>query len=354
MLQEKPPHILIIDDDWMNREVMEAHLHTESYEVTTTHSGSEGFKLALSLLPDLVLLDAMIPDMNGFEVCAKLKNNPTTRFIPVVMVTALESDEHKLKAIEAGVDDYITKPFSFLLMLRRVKTLIRMKRLYDELEESNRILRRVLNRYVDEDIVDVILIDPERYLAPGGETRTVTIVFADISGFTAYAEQHSAQKVISTLNQIFTELTALVFQHHGTFDKYIGDEIMAFFGAPVSTGDDTLNAVMMAWNMQQAFATLRQKLNSDLMNLSLEIGVHKGEVVVGNVGSDRVMNYTVIGDSVNIARRLQEMAHNGQILISSSVYDEVKDRITVAKLQTQPLTGKSKTTGIYQLTGVKP
>ena len=232
-MPNKSPHILVVDDDWMNREVIEAHLTTENYRVTATHNGTNALSLAFEDPPDLIMLDIVLPDMSGFEVCARFKSHPVTRFVPVVMVTALESDEDRLKAIEAGADDFVTKPFQSLLMLTRVKSLLRMKRLSDNLQERTELLQRILNRYVDKDFVEIIMIDPDRYLQLGGETRRVTIFFADISGFTTFAEQNSAQNVVEILNKIFSELTTLVFKHHGTFDKYIGDEIMAFFGAPL-------------------------------------------------------------------------------------------------------------------------
>lgn len=352
-MQDKKPHILVIDDDWMNQEVIQAHLEIEHYGVTTTAHGKEGLAIAFANPPDLVILDALLPDISGFEVCAQLKSHDTTRFVPVIMVTALESEEDKLKAVEAGADDFITKPFSFILLMTRVKSLIRMKSLHDDLHDSNTLIRRILNRYVDEYITEIILVDPERYLKLGGETREVTILFADISGFTAFAEKHPAQEVVKVLNKIFSELTALIFKYHGTFDKYIGDEIMAFFGAPVASEKDTLNAVLTAWDMQRTFSRLRQEMGEEVEKLTLEIGLHRGEVAIGNVGSERVMNYTVIGDAVNTAHRLQEAAHHEQILISEAIYQLVKDVVEVTLLPPQNLPGKREPMVVYQITNVK-
>ncbi len=346
-------HILVIDDDWMNREVIEAHLQTRNYRVTTTHNGQSALKLAAQDPPDLIMLDIMLPDMSGYEVCARFKSDEATKFVPVVMVTALESDEDRLKAIQAGADDFVTKPFNTLLMLTRVKSLLRLKRLNDDLQQRTELLQQVLNRYVDKDLADVILLDPDRYLKLGGETRRVTVVFADISGFTTFAEEHSAQEVVRVLNALFSPLTALVYQHHGTFDKYIGDEIMAFFGAPVATGDDTLNAVVMAYKMRRAFRQTCQQLGGHAARLTLEIGLHTGDAVVGNVGSEQKMNYTVIGDTVNTAHRLQEAAHNGQILLSETTYREVADMLEVRRLPATALPGKRQPMTLYELLSVK-
>jgi class 3 adenylate cyclase len=350
----KKPHILVVDDDWMNREVIEAYLLTRHYRVTTTHNGQNALRLAEEDPPDLLMLDILLPDITGYEVCARFKENPKTRFVPVVIVTALESDEDRLRAIEAGADDFVTKPFNSLLMLTRVKSLLRLKELSDELQERTELVQKVLNRYVDKEIAEVILLDPDRYLKLGGETRRLSVVFADLSGFTAFAENHSAQEAVSVLNRIFSELTPPIFRFHGTFDKYIGDEIMAFFGAPISTGDDTLNAVTAAWHMQQIFYRIRDEIRSDIQHMTINFGVHTGEAVVGNVGSEQMMNYTVIGDTVNTARRLVEIAHNGDILISAITYQEVADRIEVIPLAPQTLSGKRDPMLVYKVTGLKP
>jgi adenylate cyclase len=348
------PHVLVVDDDWMNREVIEAHLQTKHYRVSTAHSGKRAWDIAQNDIPDLIMLDIMLPDMSGVDLCARFKADEQLRFVPVVIVTALESDADRIAAIDAGADDFVTKPFNSLLMLTRVKSLLRLKRLSDELMERTALLQKVLNRYVDREIADVILIDPDRYLKLGGEIRRVTIIFADISGFTSFAEEHSAQEVVEVLNRVFSELTSLVFQNHGTFDKYIGDEIMAFFGAPVSTGDDTLNAVRTAWEMQQTFLAMRPSLGEGCAALTLEIGVHTGEAVVGNVGSEQAMNYTVIGDVVNTAHRLQEAAANSQILLSETTYQEIGSAVEVIRREPRKLPGKREPFVTYEMKGFKP
>lgn len=149
--------ILVIDDDWMNREVIEAHLQIENYSVTTTSNGREGLTMAFAHPPDLIILDGMLPDINGFEVCRQLKNHPLTRFVPVMIVTALESDEDKQKGIEAGADDFLTKPFSFVLLMTRVKTLVRLKQLQENLQESYTLLERLLKRPINAELIRKLL-----------------------------------------------------------------------------------------------------------------------------------------------------------------------------------------------------
>jgi adenylate cyclase len=349
-MSQEAPYVLVVDDDWMNREVLETYLKTSGYRVGTAHSGEKALELAFDDPPDLVMLDVRMTGMDGYEVCRQLKQDPRTRFTPVVMVTALESDEDKLKAIEAGADDFVTKPFNSLLMLTRVKSLLRIKQLHDEVEARNRLLRQVLMRYVDEDVTKVILSDPEKYLQLGGETRCVTVFFSDIRGFSAFAEQYSAGAVITVLNRIFSALTEVVFEYQGTFDKYIGDEIMAFFGAPVATNDDTLNALRMALDMRALFQQLKSSSQQiDLSQLALGMGLHTGEAAVGNVGSERVMSYTVIGDTVNIARRLQQTAAPDQILISKDTFRQAQGHIEASRLDARRLPGKREPITVYEL-----
>jgi adenylate cyclase len=353
MTRKSPALILVVDDDWMNREVMEAHLQGAGYEVMIAHSGDKALELAFSRPPDLVLLDVRMHGLGGYEVCRRLKNHEATRFAPVVMVTALESDEDKLMAIEAGADDFISKPFNSLMLITRVRNLLRIKSLHDELEASNNLLRRVLNRFVNEDITEAILADPDKNLKLGGETRPVTVLFADIRGFTAFAEQRRAEDVLALLNQFFNELTEVIVHHHGTLDKYMGDEIMAFFGAPLASDDDVLNAVQSAWQMHRVFERIKRDLaQPELQALGLGIGLHTGDAAVGNVGSERVMSYTVIGDTVNTARRIQQNAGSGQTLISEAIYRQVSALIKSMPLQPLSVKGKRDPLVIYSVTGV--
>lgn len=351
---KRVPLILVVDDDWMGREVTQAHLESAGYSVQVAHSGERALELAYANPPDLVLLDIRMHGMSGYDVCKQLKAHDATKYAPVVMLTALESDEHKLAAIEAGADDFLSKPFNTIMMLTRVRSLLRIKSLHDELEERNSLLRRVLNRYVDEDITQVILADPDKHLKLGGETRPVTVFFADIRGFTAWAEQHRADDVLALLNQFFNELTEVIFRSSGTFDKYMGDEIMAFFGAPVATGNDTLNAVRAAVEMQREFIKFKKSYKHQNLNgLGLGIGLHSGDAAVGNVGSERVMSYTVIGDTVNTARRIQQYATDGMTLISEATYALVADHVKATRLEPIGVKGKREPVVIYNVTGLR-
>jgi adenylate cyclase len=320
----RPPRILVADDDWLNRDLLKAYLSTSGCEVFTAADGRTALEMALEHVPDLALVDVQMPRLDGLALCAALKSRPETQFIPVVIVTALDREDEKVKAIEAGADDFVTKPYSSLVLLTRVRSLLRIKRLHDDVEARNQLLRQVLDRFLAEDVTDIILTDPERYLQLGGEMRRVTVLFADVRGFSRYSEEHSAPEVIQTLNRIFKSLTQVVFTHQGTFDKYLGDGLMAFYGAPVSTEDDAQRALDTALEMQERFGNLCERAGEEFSNLGLGIGLHTGEAVVGNIGSEKVMDYTVVGLVVNVAKRLQEIAHGGQIMVGEETFKLVK------------------------------
>ncbi len=320
----RPPKVVIADDDWLNRDLLKTYLVNAGCEVLAFPDGEQAWENIQETQPDLALLDIRMPRMDGLSVCRKIKSDERTRFIPVIIVTALDPQDEKLNAIESGAEDFITKPFNSVILLTRVRSLLRLKYMHDELESRNELLRQVLHRYVDNEVADIILTDPERHLKLGGETRQVTVLFADLRGFTKFTASHSAKQVVDTLNLVFDELVEIVFQNKGTFDKFLGDAIMAFYGAPLISTDDAERALHSALDMQSCFIRLQSEGgNQILSSLGLGIGIHSGEVVVGNIGSERVMDYTVIGDTVNIARRLQEVARPGEILISEATYQLV-------------------------------
>jgi adenylate cyclase len=320
----RPPRILVVDDDWFSRDLLRSTLAATGCEVHTACDGQEGLQLARRIRPDLALVDIHMPRLDGVALCEALKGEEATRFVPVIIVTALEGEAVKLRAIEAGADDFLAKPYSALVLLTRARSLLRIKRLHDELEARNRLLRRALDHYVSPDITEELLRDPERRLQLGGETRFVSVLFADIRNFTRYTEEHSGAQVVGTLNRIFAALSEVVFSHRGTLDKFLGDGLMAFFGAPLAGEDDAQRAVDCAIEMQHRFRGMRSAGGEELLGLDLGIGLHSGEAVVGNIGSEALMDYTVVGGVVNIAKRLQEKARGGEILISRSTYGRVR------------------------------
>jgi adenylate cyclase len=346
----RPPRILIADDDWLNRDLLRTYLVTAGCQVTIAPDGQTALDMSLAAPPDLALLDIQMPRLDGVELCRRLKTAPSTRFVPVIIVTAFDTDEEKIKAIDAGADDFITKPYNSIILLTRVRSLLRIKKLNDDIEARTTLLRQVLNRYVAEDVAEIILENPDQQLQLGGETRMVTVLFADIRGFTKYTEQHPAPRVIETLNQIFKPLSNVVFAYRGTFDKYLGDGLMAFYGAPISEADDASRALDTAIAMHRLFQSLQDESEDHIQGLALRVGLHSGEAVVGNIGSEFVMDYTVIGDVVNVSKRLQEAAREGTILMSEATYKQVGD-VEATRLEPIELSGREETVIAYEMVG---
>jgi adenylate cyclase len=345
--------ILVVDDDFRNTELLDTYLTSIGYEVVTASSGEKALEIVAAQPPDLILLDVMMPGLNGLEVCARLKGCEETRLIPIVMVTALRKTEDKIKAIEVGADDFLSKPFNIYELTARVKSLLRIKLLHNELQRKNALLYNVLNRYMSTEVSTQILRDPDRYLQLGGETRLVTVLFVDIKGFTLFAEQHSPTRVIELLNTCFSELTKVIFKWRGTFDNFLGDAIMAFYGAPVSYEDDERRALKTALELRETFRAWKERYQTeDLTDLGLAMGLHTGEAIVGNVGSELVMHYTVIGDTANVAKRLQELAEKEQILISAATYQAVAEKAVVRELESQALRGRQEPIRVYELLGL--
>lgn len=347
---DTPSKILVIEDDTTSADFLARYLTSLGYTAVRAANGTEGLLKAGQERPDLILLDIMMPGMDGFEVCRQVRSQALTAHIPVLMVTALYETAERIQALEAGADDFLSKPFNVYELAARVKSLLRIKHQHDELARSNDLFYSVVRRYVSPEVSEQILRDPERYLKLGGESRRVTTLFADIRGFTRYAQTHAANRVVELLNLIFCELTDVVFRWRGTLDKYLGDAIMAIYGAPVSYQDDTLRAIRTALDMQAAFAALRSRwVDEEERSLSLGVGIHTGEAVVGNIGTERLMDYTAVGDAVNIAQRLEELAEGGQVLITADTLQQVQRRATVRFYGSRLLRGRQEETAIYEL-----
>lgn len=324
----RPPKIVAADHDLFSLQMVTTAFQAAGCEVRTTGDGEEAWHWILEEPPDLVVVEARLPHLDGLTICRRVKEHPKSRFVPVIVTTPLNTEEARLEAIGTGADDVLVKPYRAAILLTRARALLRLKRLHDLLEERRRLLRQVLNLYLDPDLAAVILEDPERYLRLGGESRRVTVLFADIRGFTAFTEQFPAEAVVETLNRVFDALTEEITRYQGVLDKYIGDEVMALFGVPWESEDAPRRALQAAWAMQRRFQALRDQAPAgDPLRVlrGLGIGVHTGEAIVGNIGSQHIRDYTAVGVTVNLCSRLQEIARPGEILFSQETLDAVPD-----------------------------
>lgn len=344
--------ILAVDDERMNLDLLEALLIPRGYTVLKAATGEEALEMIPRDRPDMVLLDIMMPGMDGYEVCRKIKGDPEIAYLPVVMLTSLGSKEDKIRGLEAGAEDFLTKPFQKVELVTRIKNLLKVKTLYDEVEKKNQVISGILNRYVDSNVVDQILEDPLEHLKLGGVKKNVAVMFADIRGFTSMSEKMDAGDVIAMLNCIFQKLTGVVFQFEGTLDKFIGDCLMAFWGAPLAVEEATFKAVRAALEMQYAFGMIKRAWPPERQNVGIGIGINYGEVVVGNIGAENAMDYTVIGDVVNTAERIESKAGPGVVLLSESAMEQVSGLFEIEERDPVSLKGKAEPVEIYQVLGL--
>ncbi|HEX2230287.1 MAG TPA: adenylate/guanylate cyclase domain-containing protein [Candidatus Binatia bacterium] len=344
--------ILAVDDNKQNLSLLERALAAAHYEVVTAGDGPTALELIGSAEPDLVLLDVMMPGMSGYEVCQRIRANEATCLLPVVMLTSLTDVADRIRGIEAGADDFLSKPVNREELLTRVKSLLRIKTLHDEIETKNHLLRNLFGRYVSADLAAEIVADPGRHLKLGGEKREITIMFGDLRGFTPFAEQLDPQDVVDILNSYLKLVIDTVFEFRGTLDKFRGDGFMAFFGAPIARHDDPLNAVRCALAIQERVKRITFTKFPDV-RLHMGIGINTGVVIAGNIGSERRTDYTVIGNEVNTAQRFESNAGPGQILITGNTYERVKETLQVRELGPLRVSGKQEGVFAYDVLGAR-
>jgi DNA-binding response OmpR family regulator/HPt (histidine-containing phosphotransfer) domain-containing protein len=304
------PHktkILVVDDQPYDSLLISRYLMTEGYQVITANSGKDALALLLSEKPTLVLSDVMMPEMNGFDVCQHIKQNPETALTPVVLITSLDGQHDRIHGLQAGADEFLSKPINREELMARVRSLIRYQQTRMRLEEERQTyLKNLFKRYVSPNLVDEILQHPEQaaetFLADLQTRQEAAVMFADLRGFTAMSEMLKPKEVVSLLNVFFTMLTEVAYRYDGTVFNMAGDCLLIGFGVPFAQEDDACRALSAAAEMQQEFVALEQEwLKTYQVKVGLGIGINKGDMIVGNVGSPSYMNYTIIGDSVNVA-----------------------------------------------------
>ena len=315
--------ILVVDDNELNRDLLTRRLAKKGF---ATDEASDGFK-ALEWLAnhhcDLVLLDIMMPGMSGIEVLQKIRETRDGTELPIIMATAKDAREDIVGALNLGANDYVTKPLDFPVVLARVNTQLEMKRANDrvrqlvkEVERRNEFIRSVFGRYLTDDIAETLLDSPEG-LNLGGERREITILMADIRGFTNLSSHLEPEKVVTLVNNFLSEMTGVIISHGGTIDEFIGDAILALFGAPRAMEDHAEKAVACALKMQTAMQAVNElNRQSGLPELATGIGINTGEVIVGNIGSEQRAKYGVVGHNVNFVSRIESYTAGGQILVS--------------------------------------
>ena len=346
--------ILVVDDTPHNVKLLADLLTVKGYVVVTASSGAQALEKVEKEQPDLVLLDVVMPEMSGYEVCRKIRGSRATATLPVVMVTALDPAQERVKGIEAGADDFLSKPISQQELLARVKSLLRIKVLHDELGEWNRTLeQRVeaqvaqlerlerLKRFFSPQLAEMIVSgdadDPLK-----SHRREVTVVFLDLRGFTSFAETSEPEEVMGVLREYHAEMGRLILEHEGTLERFTGDGMMIFFNDPVPVPDAPARAVRMAVAMRQRVDELLVRWRKRGYELDFGVGVAQGYATIGAIGFEGRLDYGAIGTVTNLAARLCGEAKPGQILISQRVYGAVEDSVDVEELGGLTLRGFSK------------
>jgi adenylate cyclase len=317
--------VLVADDNPDTRQLIKDIVLATGHDVITAYDGPGALRTAQTQMPDLVILDVNMPGMTGFDVCAQLKSDEKTNFIPILMLTALSDVEHRVFGLDQGADDYLGKPFNPRELMARVETRLRAKSESDVLRETQQVIRKTFERFVAPSVVEQLLQNPTQ-VKLGGKLQEVTVMFADMEGFTAISEKTDPETLLSILNEYHALIVSMIQQSHGTVDKFIGDGVMALFNTPLPQEAHALYAVETALTVRSALKDFHQRLEP-LYRMGINVGIHTGMAVVGNVGTADIMDFTAVGDTVNIASRLQGLCTNSQILISSRTYAQVQDRI---------------------------
>jgi len=364
--------VLVVDDTAMNVKMLADILTFKGYQVVTAAGGKEGLAKVESDNPDLVLLDVMMPDLDGYAVCKAIRAKPETAILPVVMVTALDPAEERVKGLDAGADDFLSKPINQPELLARVRSLLRIKEFHDQVQTQARELadwNRTLEQRVAEGVRQLDQMGRlKRFVSPqiadlivGGATddplkshrREITVVFLDLRGFTAFIETADPEEVMGVLHEYHGEMGRVIIEHNGTIEHFAGDGIMIFFNDPVVIANPAEQAVRMAIRMQASFRGLSQEWKKRGYELDMGIGIAQGYATLGMIGFEGRRDYGAIGPVTNLASRLCSDAKAGQILVAKKVFSFVEELVTAEPVGELNVKGFHKPVPAFNVTGLR-
>jgi len=355
------PKILVVDDTPQNVKLLADLLTVKGYTVVTAASGAEALKQMEVERPDLVLLDVVMPGMSGYEVCRKIRENPATQILPVVMATSLDPAQERIKGIEAGADDFLAKPINQPELLARVRSLLRIKEMYDTIQAQAAQLvewNKTLEERVQEQVAQLERLGRlKRFFSPqlaelivaGGaedplktHRREVTVIFLDLRGFTAFAETSEPEEVMGVLREYHAEMGKLILQHEGTLERFTGDGMMIFFNDPTPVPNPAERALRMAVAMRDRVSEMIAKWRKRGYDLDFGVGIAQGYATIGAIGFEGRWDYGAIGTVTNLAARLCGEAKPGQILISQRMVGTVEELVEVEPVGELTLKGFSR------------
>ena len=364
------PTVLVVDDLPQNVRLLDAVLSPRGYDVLTAGSGQEALDLLKEHEIDLVLLDIVMPGLDGYEVCRRIREEPATAFLPVVMITA-SGDQEKRQAIEAGADDFVAKPFDKAELLARVRSLVRIKRYHDTIERQatelsawNRELeQRVqsqveqlervgrLRRFLSPQLADLVVNSGDESFLDS-HRQEIVVVFCDLRGFTTFAETSEPEEVMAVLNEYHAALGDLIFRFEGTLESFAGDGLMVFFNDPMPCDDAPTRAIRMAVAMRTRVRDLADGWARRGHDLGFSVGIAQGYATLGRVGFEGRFDYAAIGSVTNLASRLCDHAAPWQILAAQRVRTGAEDVVVSDYVGELTLTGFSRPTPAFDIRGL--
>jgi class 3 adenylate cyclase/CheY-like chemotaxis protein len=364
-----PARILVVDDTPTNLKLMVDVLSAKGYVVTSATCGEDALRRIAEQAPDLVVLDIMLPGLSGYDVCRKIREAPETALLPVVLCTSLDSHQERIHGIEAGADDFLTKPVNHHELLARLKSLLRIKTLQDEVKAMARQLaawNETLEHRVSEQVAQLERLGRlKRFFSPaladaivasGGEEllkthrREISVVFIDVRGFTAFTDRAEPEEVMELLHAYHEAMGRIVLDHGGTLERFAGDSVMVFFNDPVPIERPAERAVRMALAMQQAFAALGQAWRRRGHDLALGCGIAQGYATLGAIGFEGRWDYAAIGNVTNLAARLCAEAEGGQVLVDRRTHASVDELVEAKPVGPLWLKGLAQPTTAYAIT----
>lgn len=353
--------ILIVDDEPFNLDLLEQELADYDYTIERAADGVEALEKTASFKPDVILLDYMMPRMNGLEVVKHLRASSDHKGIPVILLTAKATQEDKVAGLDAGADDYVTKPFDSVELLARVRAMTRLKEMHDTLEDWNRSLADTvqkqvneiermgrLKRYLSPQIAETILgADDDLFKT---HRRDVTIVFLDLRGFTAFSDSAEPEEVMDFLRGYHSEMGKLVFKFEATLERFMGDGIVVIFNDPIPCEEHACKAATMALEMRERVKELRAAWLKKGYDLDLGVGFAAGYATLGTMGFEGRMDYGSVGNLPNLAARMCAEAKGGQILTDQKTMSRLESHFIAEPLPELSLKGISRPITAFNIT----
>ena len=365
-----PPRILVVDDNETNRDILVTRLEAHGYQTLQAADGEEALRGVAQHRPDLVLLDVMMPNLDGVEACRRLKSDRTVAFTPVILVTAKATTQDIVAGLDAGADEYLTKPVDQAALVARVRSALRIKS-HEQVQAQAADLanwNQTLARRVEEQVAEIERIGRlKRFLAPqvaqlvssGDERvleshrREVTIVFCDLRDFTPFSETAEPEEVITVLREYHETLGALIDKFEGTIERFAGDGLLVLFNDPLPCADPSARAVRMAVEMCEQVAKLAARWRSQGHELGFGIGIAHGYATLGCVGFEGRFQYSATGTVPNLASRLCDQARNGQILVDAKVHAQVKGLAEMESVGESSLKGFHRPVKVFNVRGLQ-